>query len=367
MITNDIDALIGQNQPPCVSILIPGNKSDIRKTYDTCKKEIKRAEAMIRSYAIPDAVKKDLLFKLEDSFTKIPAGPFVGWGAFISPGQYQTFTFPFEVIGKVVAGKTFASRDLLYLRQYAIPYYVLHLTKQGVHLFVGHLNILQEIMDDHFPMPYSDCFEYQSVSPDLRARTRNKANADKGGTPKSRLQAIFRDASGQLAARTGLDDKVFLAGTQDMIQTFQEMGEHIPIAGKITGTFHDTNVGSLCDRAWLAFDRTRKKDIEAEIANLELKKGNFLATGITEAWSAVNKGKGSALLVEKDVHHRGYQIPGKNTLYLQPPKKPYFTIDDVENELIASIRVKNGEVILTENGLLELFNHIVLVDDGGIT
>jgi hypothetical protein len=35
--------------------------------------------------------------------------------------------------------------------------------------------------------------------------------------------------------------------------------------------------------------------------------------------------------------------------------------------MTASVHAKNGKVILTENGLLERFNNIALVDDGSIT
>ncbi len=73
------------------------------------------------------------------------------------------------------------------------------------------------------------------------------------------------------------------------------------------------------------------------------------------------EGRGLMLLVEKDLHHRGYRKDEPGTLHLQPPTKPYTIIPDAVDNLIEVVRAKNGKVIFTENNQLEQFNHLALL------
>jgi hypothetical protein len=61
--------------------------------------------------------------------------------------------------------------------------------------------------------------------------------------------------------------------------------------------------------------------------------------------TAAMEGRGLMLLVEKDLHHRGYRKDEPGTLHLQPPTKPYTIIPDAVDNLIEVVRAKNGKVI----------------------
>jgi hypothetical protein len=249
------------------------------------------------------------------------------------------------------------------LKQYSQPYFVLNLTRKGVHLFKGHLQELEEVTDGKFPLLYEDQFEYQPASiADSSSNSLKGFEKDKNQISEIRLKAVFRDADIFVKAYIAGDAKLLLAGTQRMISLYRSITTlNDRLIGKISGSYNQNMLSKLRESAWQAFVRFKKSEVAGMIKELDEKNDGHLAEGLLQAWNAAYEGKGRMLFVERDLHHRGYRKSGPGELHLQPPAKPYTVVDDVVDDLIKTVQTKNGKVIFTENDELKQHDHLALL------
>ncbi len=359
---NEIDNLIRTNEEACVSIVMPTDRINKKKNYENLKKCLQTAKTLLRDTRLSPEDRLALTLKIDNAIANVPETLEEGLGIFISSARYSVVTFPFEVKSTVTVNHTFEVRNLLYLKQYSIPYYVLNLSKKGVHLYKGILDELEEIRDEKFPLLYEDQFEYQRASiADSSSGSMKGFEKDKNEISEIRLKAVFRDADAFLKARMTGNAKLLLAGTQKMTSLFNSVTSLKPqIAGKVTGSYNDKNQQKMYDNAWRAVIKVKKAEVASQVRDLEEKNGH-VAGGLKQAWSAAVEGRGLTLLVEKDLHHRAYRREDDNKLHLQPPRKPYTVVPDAVEDLIETVRAKNGKVVFTENDQLKEFDHLALV------
>lgn len=363
MTTYNVDDLLRNQNQPCISIIMPTDRINKKKNYEVLKKSIQKAKSLLKSKSLPEDTTRELYDRIETIGTHIPEELYEGIGFYFSLDQHAIVTFPFEVKPHVAVDNSFCRRDLLFLKQFSTPYYVLNLSKKGVHLLKGVLNKLTEVKNEKFPFLYEDQFEYAPAAMTSSSSSSLKSyEKEKSQITEIRLRSVFREADASLKPLLMQETKLLLAGTQKMISLFMSVmtiGNHL--AGKVAGSYNETNIVMLRDKAWSAYYRINKIDIDKQIKSLREKRNGHLAEGIEDAWAASDEGKGLILLLEKDFHHRGYRKEGQHSLQLQPPKKPYNIIQDAVEELIESIRSRNGKLLLTDNGQLKEFNHVALV------
>ena len=85
------------------------------------------------------------------------------------------------------------------------------------------------------------------------------------------------------------------------------------------------------------------------------------ASGIGEAWRAVQEGRGLTLLVEEDFHFPAYlDAYGLHPLPAEDPTAPG-VIDDAVDELIEMVLAQGGNVVFVENSALELHQRLALI------
>lgn len=363
MKTTEIDVLIQNTHGPCLSIIYSTDPVNRKKNYEVLKKSVQKARALLKTSTADLQSKQVLTTRLASIITEIPDDHARGIGIFVSPAQSAVITFPFAVKLTVTIGDTFELRNLLYLKQYTTPYWILNLSKKGVHVYKAVMNELEEIKDEQFPIPYEDQFEYQHA-----ALANNSSNSLKGFEKEKneisalRLKAIFRVAEERIRNYLTDDSKLLLAGTQRVISLFTagtDLTKHL--AGKITGSYNSTNIDHLSQRAWDIYVEQRKEELAEQIKNLEEKQNGNVAEGLKLAWTAAMEGRGLMLMVEKDLHHRAYRKEETAKLHLQPPAKPYTVIPDAVENLIEVMRAKNGKVVFTDNNQLKEFDHVALL------
>jgi hypothetical protein len=84
--------------------------------------------------------------------------------------------------------------------------------------------------------------------------------------------------------------------------------------------------------------------------------------GIVRVWQAASEGRGLTLLVEKD-----FRIPGfiekkfDDQLYLKPTRQTNTILTNAVGEVIDMVLSQNGEVLITENGMLSDHQNIALI------
>lgn len=358
----ETDGLMQANEVPCISIIVPTDRVNKKKNYEVLKKSLQKAKALLKNKELSEEIRNNLLMKIEGIIPRLPESVSAGIGIYISRSYSTIITLPFDVKSKVIIGNSFDIRDLLYLKQYSSPYYILKLSKRGVHLYEGSLDEIREIKDGKFPLVFVDQFEYERASIADSSNSLKGFERDKTQISEIRLRSVFREADAHVKVYLKSDSKLLLAGTQKMIALYNSVASlKDKVAGKISGSYNENNLDILRDSAWVAIVQIIKKEIAQQIVNVGEKKNGQLAEGLQQAWTAASEGKGRILMIEKDLHHRGYRKDTDRKFYLQPPKKPYVVIPDIVEDLIETVRAKHGEVLLTEEGQLKAFDHVALV------
>lgn len=362
MKTGELERLMVKRSDPCLTIIVPIDDTNHKKNLEVFRKSVQKAKALLTAKGIPEETKSAVIRKLDEGVLHLSNQVVEGLGIFISPATLVVLTFPFEVITKVTVADHFETRDLLYLTQYAVPYYVVNLNKKGVHLFRGNMSELEEVKDGKFPFSYEDQYEYQRASFANDSFGSLKGfEKDKTEISDIRLKAVFREADSALTKYLTSNATLLVAGTQKTISLYKRVSAHAAnVTGKIAGSYNENNFNKLSLLAWREFMRATKQKLERQVDALREDMNGHLAEGIRNAWIAAQQGKGLMLMVEKDFHHRGYVKDGMNGLFLQPPKKPYEVVADAVDILIELVQNKKGKVVLMENDKMKDYGHLAL-------
>jgi hypothetical protein len=272
---------------------------------------------------------------------------------------------PFTVAEKVILGRTFEIRELIYFHQLLHPYYLLAISKKRVRLFKGSGRDLQEIHNGDFPKIYVEEYEYERPSIASSSSSGLKSfERDKSVLAATRTKTFFRHADNALKKYVRDESRLFIAGVEDEISDFENISRHTEyIAGKINGNYDVDAVHPLAETAWKKMKEYIRVFNLKLIARLEENIGNKLAVdGINNVWHAARDGKGLILLLEKDYHKRAFIRPGQEgDLLLTPPAEKYEIIPDAANDIVQIVKEKGGDVVILENGELEKFQHIALL------
>lgn len=364
MKTDELDTLLREKDSPCISIIIPTERTARKKNYEVLKKAIQTADAILKSKPYPENIKASLLLKINETGKKLPASIQDGLGFYISAKHSFVISFPFSVIQKIIVDESFETRELFYLRQFLTPYYVMMLGNRSVHLYKAIMDSLEEIKDGNFPVLLDDQYEYARPSVDSGSSNSLKSfEKDKTVISAIRMKTMLKNADSHLAPYLSKGTaKIILAGTQKPLSAFTALTNFSKqIFGKVPGSFKPENPYSLGKAAWLVYVNHRKNEDEQSILKMMEQPNEVLAEGLPEAWSAAREGKGLLLAVEKDFHCRAYEVPNQYKILLQPPKKPYTIIPDAVDDLIETVSKKNGKIIFVENEQLKNSGHVTLL------
>ena len=81
---------------------------------------------------------------------------------------------------------------------------------------------------------------------------------------------------------------------------------------------------------------------------------------VGEVWRLANQGRGSLLLVEEDFHYPGrLDESGTHLFPADDPTQPG-VIPDAVDEIIETVLSKQGRVVFTPNGQLDIHQRIVM-------
>lgn len=356
-----LDTLI-REEGPGISIILPIAQSEERKIYEALKKATQRARGILKDKSYPDEIKNLLNRKLDDSTRVLPHDLPGGLGIFVSTSQSAVIKFPFPVRQKITVGNSFETRDLLYLRQYSEPYYVLTISNREVRLYSGVMDKFHEVSDVNLPMFVDDQYEYllppvENPATSITATKRNGRNL-----AALHITTMLKDSDVHLKPYLSKDDaKVILVGPQKITGTFLALTRYAnKVIGKVPRGFSDMNIDVVKQSAWLSYMHHKKEECERYVLQLIENNGGYLTDGLRDAWTEALAGKGHLLAVEKDYHCPGYQLPNDHALLLQPPPKPYTVIPDAVSVLIETVSKKNGKIIFMDNGQLRNLGHVVL-------
>ncbi|MGN6295142.1 MAG: baeRF3 domain-containing protein [Ginsengibacter sp.] len=349
----------------CVSLIVPTRRTspDRRTDQLNTKKAIEKAERLM-STKYPTDIVSFFTNRLHELFLQIDFDHNEeGLGLFVSSNIQLQVSFPFPVKEKIVVGDSFEIRDVLYKENFSDPYYVLLLTEQGARLFYGSLNLLEKIIDKHFPLIYED--EYIYNPPSRTTSYAGQAHVKSFEKDKSELEAIrhsrFFHRVDTILNEYLLNTPLIVLGVEKNLALYEKVSRHQKnLAGKITGNYSHHNLKQLSDLVLpVIFGYQQNKRINLIEEFREQHTGG--KAGIQNVWKAAMEGSAFKVLIEKDYSCAGFLDADKKHIYLESPQKAYTKLTDAVDDLIELVLEKEGNVYFVENGLLKDYGRIAMM------
>ncbi|HVU97101.1 MAG TPA: hypothetical protein VHE34_17850 [Puia sp.] len=355
----------------CISIIVPTHKLSPERRVDhlVLDKAVRAAKKYL-SLNFREEEIKPLQQSVDELYQRIDFNHnAMGIGLFVSANIKELVQFFFPVKEKVIIGRSFEVRDLLYQAYYSHPYYTLLLTEKEARLFEGRLNHLLEIKDDNFPRKYVDDYIY--TRPTRGSSFVGNSFVKEYEKDKSQLEEIrYQHFCGLVedGLKHYLTNKnsvpLIIAGAKKDLSYFRMATRQTKnIIGEVEGNYSYVTTTALGDLVWEVLRPHLDKVKQQLIGEFDEKIGERRGiSGIHEIWKAAKEGKGLTLLVEKDLSLPGF-LPKENEydLWLHPPKKAHQVLADAVDDLMEIVLEKSGKVILLENNSLKDHQGMALI------
>lgn len=341
---------------PSVSILAPthrtapSNKQDPIKVKNLVRKAIDRLHGEFAKREVAAIVNnlQELVRKVDWEHT------LDGLALFASRTKSAAVSLPFRVKPRAVIDETFATRDLVYAYNRAVPYRVL-LLSHTVRLYDAWTTVLDERTAKPFPMVH---------------RGAGGASKLPGGPGVNR--SAVRDDAHRKFFKT-VDDAVeavqkanplplIVAGVERNLAFYREVTrQSAAVVGMLAGNYDTTAPTALGKLVWPVFQTGATGRRTDALVQLDSAVGvNRHASGIDQVWRAAVSGKCKTLLVEKDFKYPADVSPDGDRL-MPYTGKGAAAFDDAVDEAIERVMETGGEVFFYDPGTLDVHQRIAAV------
>lgn len=363
----EIQELLNETGLPCVSIILPtqrlatfreADKLRINKAFEEAITQLKK------NYSASPLLDKVLgnveVLRHEIDYTHLSNG----LGIYASANLFRIVRYPFSVAEKTVTGEAFDSRELLYMRDNVVDYYLLVISKKYLRLFTCYGEEIEEIKDGAFPMEYKEEFEYAppSVANSFSSNVLVGYEKDKSFLQEERLKEFLRTADKNLKQYIKNGTPLVISGDNKEIADYEGVTAYTRnIIGKVKGNFVVKQ--DMVREAWSEMQKYIAKKNELLVSDIAEMVGEDKAiTGLENIWAAVQEGKGLKLVIEKDYEQSGYLSKDKTLVVKKPVKTGnYEYMPEVADTLIREVLAKKGSVQFTDNGSMQHFNGVALL------
>ena len=272
---------------------------------------------------------------------------------YLSPVFEKTFYLDITVEEKISIDRSFEIRDLVYHKKQEHQFLVMLITNKESRIYVGNDGSLIRIVTTT-PKP----LEYHFKKTDIATTNDSK---------KIALQQFLHHADNTLAIiLKAYPLPLFISGTEDLLAHFKNITR---FQHSVTSYVHQ-NVADVSVQEI-------KKMIAPCIADWETVKQKYLlnrlqhasetknlAVGIKEVWREAMHRKGSLLLVEKSYQYPEQQNTGDEILFnVIDPYNKFSYIQNAVDDIIEKVFENGGDVEFTDDGLLENYQHIALLQE----
>lgn len=363
-ISAELKELLDTRDELCVSVIIPMNEIPSMRKLDkiTIDHAIDKLQKILEQDHSVNVVSEFItrFRSLESDLMSISGVK--GVGIFASKSVFRIITFPFEVQEKIYAGDSFEVRDVLYRDQFSVPYKVIALTLDRVRLFSGTGGTLTEVVDSHFPATLSEPEQeipgYSGGSANLAAATKREMIL----TMESR-QAFLKAVDKKFQMYVQHGEPVFVAGVEKEVAAFESLTVHRErIRGRIPGSYNGYNHNELALKSWHCMQQFMQDEETILITSLnELFGKELVSIGLPDVWRNAKLGKGSMLVVEKDLAQPAFLTGDGFQLWTSAPAEEHQLLSDAIDDLIEVVLSMDGKVHFVENGKLKEFNGVAMV------
>jgi hypothetical protein len=364
-ISPTLKSLVTENSELCVSMIIPLHNIPSFRKIDAIVVDhaIEKLRALMQP-AYSNAVVTEFIEKIKymkDDIKRVSGVN--GIGIFMSDQTFHTETFDFDVKEKIHAGTSFEVRDVLYKELRLKEYYVLSLGGHELRLYKGRGTELREVKDHNFP---ALSYRHDVAETTARRQPHNSFHAltrrmpEVIENPKPFLRALDRKLLEYLEPESTL----LLTGLEKEFAAFEPGTIHKDkVKGKIPGSYDAYNHTELENKCGRIMEALRERT-EHEMITLmtELFGRELVSVGISDVWRSAFSGRGNVLLVEKDLMMPGFIGKDDHQLWLAPPNEQHRIITDAVDDVIETVLEKNGKVLFVENGRLQDFKGIAMIN-----
>jgi hypothetical protein len=352
----ELKSLQSHRDYPSVSVLAPThrtaprNKQDPIKVKNLVRKAIDRLHKEFKKRDVADVVKN--LQNLVKTVTW--AHTLDGLALFANKTKSLAVYLPFRVKPRAMVDETFATRDLVYALNRAVPYRVL-LLGHTARLYDAWTTVLEERRDKPFPMEHR--------GPGGAAKLPGGEGINRSAVRDDAMRQFFKAADDALAAVHKADPRpLVVIGVERNLAFFKEVTAHAAnIAGMLAGNHDRTEASALGKLVWPVFDQAATLGRTDALVELDAAvSANRHASGIDQVWRAAAGGKVKTLLVEKDFKYPADVGPEGDRL-LPYTGKGAAAIDDAVDEVIERVTETGGDVHFYAPGDLDTHQQIAAV------
>jgi len=351
----ELKVLQAHRDYPSVSIIArthrtaPTNKQDPIKVKNLVRQAIKRLQSEFKKREVEAVVRnlQELVKNIEWKHT------LDGLALFAGKGHSSAVSLPFKVRSRAVVDETFATRDLVYTYNRAVPYRV---------LVLGHTVSLHDawtdVMEEHgkpFPLIHG--------GPGGGSKLPGGQGINRSGIRDDAIRAFFRSVDDAFASVQRVNPlPLVVAGVERNIAFFQEVTSHASvITGLLAGNHEGKSPSELGKVVWPIFDAAATGKRTHALIDLDSAvDANRHASGLDQVWRAAVAGKVKTLLVEKDFHQAA-DLSEDGTKLLDFTGKGAAALDDVVDEVIERVMENGGAVFFYSPDDLQVHQKIAAV------
>lgn len=350
MLKNHILELQKEQSFPSITIMLPTHRNFLETEKDKIllKNLVKECEEKL----LLKINKKETGFfldKIENVISKIDYHHLLdGLGIFVNRNTEFTFTFPFDVPKLAVVDDTFETKFLIKRLNRNVQYWLLSISEKPTRLYEGYNSSLIEVTRSGFPI---DIDEVIDQHPDRIKHTYENFQTEK-------LRQFIRYVDTQF--NNFIRDRklpVVIAGAKKTLAVVREVSDRKDVIGIITGNFDKSNQVQFANSAFKIVTEHQQKIRENSFEKFkeEFNKGKA-SMGLLEIWMLANQGRIKTLLVEEN-YHQPAKFKENTPIFIDKSEGPY-ELDDIVDELIEIVFIKNGNVLFYEDNLLKDFQRI---------
>lgn len=362
-----LSLLKAKKEFPTVSILLPVNKQ-----YPKIREEERKIKAMVAK--AEDKLRKELSAKMAASIIQklhktVSTVDFShlsqSLALFVSPAVQKVIHLNFPVEEKLIIGRTFELRDLLFAAKNMFYYWVLALSEKKARLFSGYNYSLAE---EEIDMPYG--MDDTGGKGHSRVVTFSSASSQKNVSDvfefrEKKIEKYILDLDKILneTFKKGYAP-IILCGERKLTDKFSAISKNEDsIIGNIEGNFDLATEYEISQKIEPLLRGKLKKDAEKTMALLEdAVSKKTCASGIKDVWKTVMEKRGRLLIVEKDYHCPGKIGNNKYTLITQDLEEDGSHIfPDAVDDIIELTLTYGGDVVFVNNGALQEHQRIAMI------
>ncbi len=280
-----------------------------------------------------------------------------GIAVYVSPVFERVLYLDVAVEAKIIIDESFEIRDLVYSKKQLHKYLVLLLSGKESRMYFGNNGDFMRIISDQ-PETID---AYENEAPERVANF-----SDVSDRKEILLYKFLHHIDSSLdVVLNEYHLPVFVMGAEKLLGQFKQITKHQKaVAAYIHGNYEESTITQLKELLQSFVDEWKKGKQKELMNKIDAAAGKKkLAVGIKEVWRDAMQNKGQLLVVEKNFMYAAQRGGVEDVLYdVTGSANQFSVIKDAVDDVLEKVLANGGDVEFTDEGVLENYLHIVLIN-----